>query len=261
MKHKLMLLIAALTLFTHSCSTDTPESGDLPPAILADPAAAMETIVTFSEFAVTPASAFFLGAFAAIMAAEASGFLGRQTNANYSFGKTTDIALPYTKELSNNPFESIGKMHNIGLDYVNKKRDFTEWHNRFVNYDAATWMELMEVVSPGMSVADKQQLLAAAKQAKLVEKMQAKAIYTVGMTPQEAIGRLSLSTSGHAYINSVMNNCTEMRSSGKTALQMADYINGEIAARLNHKNVYSMEERGILTFLTVAKHSGYYWHN
>jgi hypothetical protein len=265
MKHKLMLLMTALTLFANSCTTtDKPFPVNTPTdwsPLGPDGLAVAEGFATFGEFAVTPVSGFVVGAAIAIFAADASGLFGRQTNAMYSSGKPSNVILPYAKELTNNPFEQIGKMHNIGLDYMNKKGDFTEWRNRLIHYDIAAWEEMIDVVSPGMADSDKIQIINAAKQARLVERVQAKMIYTGTINQQEAIARLSISSSGQAYINSVLISISELRASGKSMLQVADYLNGEIAARINPKNIYTTEEKAILAFLTVAKHSGYYWHN
>lgn len=264
MKHKLLLLMAVLTFFANSCSTtDTPPDTQIsdPSPVIPDAAAAMETIVTFSEFAVTPVTAFAVGAFAAIMAADASGYFGRQTNATYSFGKNDNIIMPKIKELRDNPFEYIGSMHNIGLNYLNKYVNLADLRNRFVNYDESAWFEVLNITAPGMTITEKKEVLTFAKQIDIIRKVQSKSIYTSTISKHDVIKQLSLSSTGRAYIDAVLNTFYDMRTSGKNMLQIADYINGEITARLNPDNVYSTEDTGILTFLTVLKHSGYYWYN
>ena len=260
-----MLLLAALTLFANSCTTtDKPLPVNTPTdssPLVPDAAAAMEGFLAFGEFAVTPVSGFAVGVLVAVLAANESGLFGRQTNAVYSFGKINNVALPIFKEMSNNPFEQIGKMHNIGLDYINKRGDFNEWRNRFINYDAAAWEEMMDIVSPGMANVDKVQMLNTAKQARIIERIQT-VITQVNVANQHgAITNSSLSPSGQAYVNAFVNAIKAMIASGKSLSEVADYVNLEIAARLNIENIYSTEESAILTFLTVAKHSGFYWHN
>lgn len=265
MKHKLMLLMAALTLFANSCTTtDKPFPVNTPTdwsPTLPDIAAVAEGFTTLGEFAVTPVTGFLVGAVVAVYAAHESGFFGRQANAMYSYGKSSNVILPYAKELSANPFEEVGKMHNVGLDYFNKNGNFTEWKSRLANYDIAAWKEMIDIVSPGITDADKIQIINEAKQASLVEKVQAKMTYIGTVNQQETISKLSISPSGQAYLNSVLISINELRASGKNMIQIADYINGEITARLNPENIYTIEEKAILASLTVAKHSGYYWHN
>lgn len=259
-----MLLLTALTLFANSCSTtDAPPPKPLitADAALADAAAAMETMMALSEFAVTPVSAFFVGAAAAVAAADASCLFCRNVNPTHSFGKVNNIALPTANLMYSNPLENIGDMHNIGLNYLNGKGDLATWHSRFANYEIDAWKEILKVVRPGMTISEQMQVIDFAKQFKVIENLQAKSIYTAQTNRQELISKLNLSPLGKSYIDLVITTCNKMLSSGSTILQVTDYLNSEIAGRLNPENAYTAEETGILTFLTVLKHSSYYWLN
>jgi hypothetical protein len=114
-----------------------------------------------------------------------------------------------------NPFEQIGKMHNIGLNYINKKSAFNKWRTRFINYDVAAWEELIDIVSPGIEHADKVQMINLTRQAKVVERIQVVSINTSATNQNEEIFKLSLSANGKSYLDAVMNTVRNMVSSGK----------------------------------------------
>ena len=198
---------------------------------------------------------------AVVIGADASAGFGRSNGANFTNGKTNDINLPMNYYVNNNPFETEGLNHNTVLNYINQKSNFDEFITKINNYDTTAWLEVLNLNSGNIDLQQKMNAIQYARDFDIVAKLQQKRIVLSEQSSSFNIDNyLAISELSQPAKNDIKLIVTEFNNKNSQSLISAtEYLNFEIQRKLKIEEAYTVEESTILNFLTVLKHSNYYW--
>lgn len=265
---KLIMILTLIPLFLYfSCNSDTPPKPLKPDAPISDPVAAAQTFLSIVE--ACPYCVFNLPAtvstavFSAIIGADASGAFGRASNTQNTFGKNSNIFLDSIFQLSENPYEDVGITHNKVLNYLNKQPDLFLDLEKLKNYDNFTWNEVLTIASPNSTDSEKDSVIEILKESNIFSVLENSAAF---FNPEDIdpfktyLEHSSFSLQKKTEIFNIVNNYKELLNTESKTDEL-EYINKEILQIVRPENGYSNEEIGELIFLTVLKHSTYYWND
>ncbi|HRE65097.1 MAG TPA: hypothetical protein PKU77_15015 [Ferruginibacter sp.] len=267
---KIKLFLVVLVSFINSCSGPDVPAGPPPPS-LSDAAAFMETYLALASSC--PAAAGTLPGqvgvlvVSSIIGADASGAFSRAVSYQHTYGKGTNILLPSHLLIANNHFEIAGSNHNKVLNYLNYTGDsLFSYTSRVEDFDEVTWQELINVTDNDLSPEEKVSALSCGRSSNVINHLNQKNILLSGNNSDEfdinnAILQSSLSSTAKTDLQNVVTGYVNRYIENSTNLDAINYLNSEIQNRVKPKGNYTNEEQAILGFLTVLKHSTYYWSN
>lgn len=264
-------LIFALPLFfLSSCSNNGGGGGGVTPeqaAALADATAFGETYFALSEACPMCAGGPWgqigiIGA-ASVIAADASGAFGRSTNEIRTNGKSVDISLEQSFIVPDNIFEQYGNKHNIGLDFLNKLPNLEEFTQKISNYNDTAWIALLNVEFPEITLAEKNHVIQFARDNDIVNKLKNHSGFfdsRDGHPFDTYINNSSFSIGTRQQLLHIKNEYNRLLSDKTNYTDELNYLNTQITSRIKIEDPYSAEEAAVLSFLTVLKHSTFYWY-
>jgi hypothetical protein len=263
---KLLLSLSVLSMaFFNSCGGGG--SGHIMNTAAPDAAAAVEMFFTLEETTgiagFGPWGQVAVVAISAAAGAHASGAFGRSTNLVNTSGKNSKITLLNSYLNKNNSFEKFGSFHNLLLNKMNKSGDLNVVTQKLKTYEYSTWREYFNEVAPELTDANVADIVANIKTNQVMEKVSNSG--ALGLkTYTDLYSYIDKSTYSNAFktdIKSIVQNIEKRNTSDLNYQSQIDYLNLEINKRLKPKSNYTKEEAGVLVFLSVAKHSTYYWYS
>ncbi len=263
MKNRIRSIFAIFFLCINSCTLND--------VVVVVQTAAVDGEATFSAYIsmmegcpVCSSNPYAQAAVAAIatgIGVEASGKFGRLYNEGYKFGKTTDINLPNSNLLSNNPYESFGIKHNLALNFINSLPDLEVHRNKIINYDKAEWLRLLKIISPETTDAQNEETYNLAKNQNIIARFnQSKyeSLRTFNDFDNYFLN-LNLSEPLKTNVHNIFLELEKLSHVSNSLIPTIDYLNTEIQKILNSKSIYTMDEQKVLIFLSTYKHSLFYW--
>jgi len=266
MKKIHFVLSLILIISFYACKPDDPPKPNNPDTSLADAAAGVETYMTLTTSCpacVTPFGQVAILVVASVSAAQASGQFGRISNEENTYGKNFNILLDSNYVLPDNPFENTGKIHNEALNYLNKLPDLFSELEKLKNYDNLAWNKILKVVYSDADDSERNYAIEILKDANVFSILENKvtAFYQNGNDPFKTyIENSSFSPEERPIIQSIVDRFKYLLST-EIKTDEYDYINSEMSNILRSEKGYSTQEIAKLVFLTILKHSTYYWNN
>lgn len=265
---KIQCGLIAFALLFNSCSGPDSPPINISPA-LSDGAAWMEAYLSLSSScpaALTPAGQGGVAAVATIKAAQASGLFGRASSTQNTSGKQSNFLLSPSLIIASNPFEIVGSNHNKILNYLNFTGDsLFSYSSRIENYEDETWLELIEVSENNLNSQEKVSAISCARNSNVVNDLQQRNIIISGnpgdFDPNSVIQQSQMSSASKIEMQAIVTGYTDRYIQNSNNIDAIEFLNAEIQKRLKAKGSYSVEEEAILGFLSIVKHSTYYWSN
>lgn len=194
-------------------------------------------------------------------AASASAAAGGGPNRGIVNAPNPHSDLPSQFVLGNNRFEKMGIMHNRGLKLIQTEGDLILTQN-LIRYDSLSYMNLFTVVDiPELQTNEsKIKMFQLFKTNNFINSvMEARNKAVLYMTDDEVIDAIPVSTSRKESIRRIFLNYKQKLDAVVPTDEISSYLNSEIS-QLTNKKVISKEDEVQIVYLTVLKHSNYYWH-
>lgn len=263
---KVLLQTLAIFVTMTSCSENEPIDPQISTAA-ADAAAFTETFLLATEACpicvTTPVGQAAILAASAVVGSDASGVFGRSRNEFYSSGKTSNIILPKKSLIAENPFEKYGIKHNVGLNYINSIKDFYNFHAQICKYDEQTWLDLLDIQFPEMSLIDKRKTIETAKEIDVISQLRQRQAF-LDNTDINSIYRYISSSSASQKVKDklaeIMKVYNKMINDKKSNDEIVNYLNLKINEEITSESDKTTQNESTIIFLTILKHSTFYWN-
>jgi hypothetical protein len=173
------------------------------------------------------------------------------------------ISLPQNLQVPNNPYENIGVMHNISLNYVVKNIPTTEYHKLMNPLYSKI---LIDKASQGLSASIEQKTILSKDAASIIsqnpEKYEAALQHYFTNNKEDVINNLNLGTNNSTKVKSYVSDFYDKftKSKGQDITNNIGLINNEIVSVIN-SNEDENVKKVKLVFLSVYKHSYFFWNN
>lgn len=200
---------------------------------------------------------------AAVIGADASGAFGGRYSVPNNSGKTTNINLVDYLLVTNNDTEQFGVKHNTALNFINKKPNKQEFLDNLLRYEINSWIEILSIVDPSLSVSQKNDIVLKAREGQIIETLKTKNIFnsTSEVNFEYYLGVSSYSSETKNELREIINTYKNLFESKTSSVDELTFLNNEISKRLKIETAYTTEETTVLIFLSVLKHSTFYWNS
>ena len=169
--------------------------------------------------------------------------------------------LPEQYLLSNNPYEDFGIMHNRLLNLAIKEGGINVWLQKQENYDSIFYDKVLSTSTNPLinSTTAKPELFNTLKVNAMSASVQsAKAHLHLYSSQNDILSYLGLNSSETDGIKRIYTTFLSMKNNNSSKIEVAIYLNKEISEILNNE-VLTDNQRTEIIYLTVLKHSNYFW--
>lgn len=80
-------------------------------------------------------------------------------------------------------------------------------------------------------------------------------------TNEALLYNLKTSEENKTFIKGITDNYLQMIARNATSFEKANFLNNNIISLYDTKGIISKKNEGLIVFLTVLKHSDYFWNN
>ncbi len=259
---KIFYLLATLAILIQtSCGGEGPTQSQVETSLLDAEAATAAFIETEWMIAVPPYGGIACFAISCAAGAVGSGFGSRQSGQREVEQLNAD--LPRNFVLPNNSFEEIGIVHNKLLNLFVRENGVVDFSEKLLNYDSAALTKSL-LQSPRtelQSLKVRNDVIAILRRNNLSERIAVASNLSRSVTTNDQlIELLPIARKEKLELKLVASEYTQLKRSNKTAAEIATYLNGKCTALLS-KEILTRDESAELVFITVLKHSNYYWSN
>lgn len=171
--------------------------------------------------------------------------------------------MPSSLLVSNNPYEKYGILHNRFLNIISENGGVNKTINDLSSYDSTVYFKFLNAGNDILLTtdADKIAMFHEMKANNIVDVVKQRARIITGMNSTdkmiEAVGLPSTETN---TLKGIRKNCQLLMDNNKPKEEVCKYLNTEISKILENKKALTHEAETELVYLTVLKHSIYYWN-
>lgn len=173
------------------------------------------------------------------------------------------LPVPDSLLLSENPFEKYGILHNQFLNVIARNGGVSNTINGLAAYDSTVYFKFFNASTNPLINSDsaKSSLFNWFKSNDRINVMKAKLGRMPGLNSDDKmIEFIGLPVKETNELKEVFANFKSLKDQQKTKEELCTYLNKEITKIIAGKEVFSKEEETQLIYITVLKHSAYYWN-
>jgi len=254
-----VLLFGFITFINSSCDREDVETNGQ--ILLADLAATSEAFLTAMETGageLCPPCAYGAATIVGMIASNEES----QNQGQHKIGVAeSTVTLPSSLLVPENEFECIGIIHNKLL-YRNTQEDRVHRLSLLKNNDSVIINESILEFSLCKSLSNSEQ----EGTRQLFQSTFTPVYYQqnisslINMSKEEMVSKINSANRPETpYLKIVLNTVLGMQKDKATKISVVEFLNQKIREILNENEVLSMEQKSKLVFMTILKHSYYFW--